>query len=132
LAIPRHAFHPIPEVESALVRFDLLDAPRVSVADPERLFEVVRAAFGVRRKTLRNALCRAGWPAPSVERALDGVGVDAMRRGETLTLEEFARLSDALLPLATRDGRHGGDANGGSDEGCGFRPRRRSRGGKGA
>jgi 16S rRNA (adenine1518-N6/adenine1519-N6)-dimethyltransferase len=72
------------------------------VADPQRLFAVIRAAFGVRRKTLRNALCRAGWPAPVVEAALGRVGVDARRRGETLTLEEFGRLSDAL-PARTRD-----------------------------
>jgi 16S rRNA (adenine1518-N6/adenine1519-N6)-dimethyltransferase len=101
-SIPRTAFHPVPEVDSALVRLDLLDAPRVSVADPQRLFAVIRAAFGVRRKTLRNALCRAGWPAPVVEAALGRVGVDARRRGETLTLEEFGRLSDAL-PARTRD-----------------------------
>lgn len=96
LTIPRTAFHPVPEVDSALVRFDLLDAPRVSVADPEQLFAVIRAAFGVRRKTLRNALCRAGWPVASVEGALERIGVGTMRRGETLTLEEFAGLSDAL------------------------------------
>jgi 16S rRNA (adenine1518-N6/adenine1519-N6)-dimethyltransferase len=100
--IPRSAFHPIPAVESALVRFDLLDAPRVAVARPQRLFSVIRAAFGVRRKTLRNALCRAGWPAEAVERALTQVRVDARRRGETLTLEEFARLSETL-PERTQD-----------------------------
>ena len=94
--IPRSAFHPVPEVDSALVRFDLRDAPRVSVADPEHLFRVIRAAFGVRRKTLRNALCHGGWPAHLVEGALETTGVGAMRRGETLALEEFARLSDAL------------------------------------
>jgi 16S rRNA (adenine1518-N6/adenine1519-N6)-dimethyltransferase len=116
-AIPRTAFHPIPEVDSALVRFDLLDAPRVSVADPDRLFAVIRAAFGVRRKTLRNALCRAGWPARSVENALDSVGVGAMRRGETLTLEEFARLSDALPPRAHSERGHESHEEPGLDEG---------------
>jgi 16S rRNA (adenine1518-N6/adenine1519-N6)-dimethyltransferase len=94
VAIPRTAFHPAPEVDSALVQFDLLDAPRVRVAEPRQLFAVIRAAFGVRRKTLRNALCRAGWPARDVEAALDRVGVAAMRR-ETLTLDEFARLVGA-------------------------------------
>jgi len=100
--IPRAAFHPVPEVDSALVRFDLLDAPRVAVANPEHLFSVIRAAFGVRRKTLRNALCHAGWPTRLVESALAATGVGPMRRGETLTLEEFARLSDAL-PRRTID-----------------------------
>jgi len=116
VAIPRTAFHPVPEVDSALVRFDLLDAPRVRVAEPARLFAVIRAAFGVRRKTLRNALCRAGWPARDVETALDRVAVAAMRRGETLTLDEFARLSEALPARTSRDRAPGGDSDPGDDE----------------
>lgn len=110
-AIPRTAFHPVPEVDSALVRFDLRDAPAVRVATPTQLFAVIRAAFGVRRKTLRNALCRAGWPAREVEAALDRVGVAALRRGETLTLDEFARLSDALPARAAREGAPGPDGD---------------------
>jgi 16S rRNA (adenine1518-N6/adenine1519-N6)-dimethyltransferase len=117
VAIPRTAFHPVPEVDSALVRFDLLDAPRVRVAEPRQLFAVIRAAFGVRRKTLRNALCRAGWPAQDVEAALERVGVAAMRRGETLTLDEFARLSDALPARTTGDRAADGDPDPGEDEG---------------
>ncbi len=113
-AIPRTAFHPVPEVDSTLVRFDLLDAPRVRVAEPRQLFTVIRAAFGARRKTLRNALCRAGWPARDAEAALGRAGVAAMRRGETLTLEEFARLSDALPARPTRE-RAGGDRDSGAD-----------------
>lgn len=103
-SVPRTAFHPVPEVESALVRFDLLDVPRVQVADPRHLFAVIRAAFAVRRKTLRNALCRAGWSAQAVDTGLARVGMDPMRRGETLALEEFARLSDALPAQRIRDG----------------------------
>jgi 16S rRNA (adenine1518-N6/adenine1519-N6)-dimethyltransferase len=101
--IPPTAFFPIPEVDSALVRFDLLDAPRVSVRFPGRLFAVIRAAFGTRRKTLRNALCRGGWPAASVDIALGAAGIEGRRRGETLTLEEFARLSEALPATTDRD-----------------------------
>jgi 16S rRNA (adenine1518-N6/adenine1519-N6)-dimethyltransferase len=113
--VPRTAFHPVPEVESALVRFDLLDAPRVRVANPAHLFAVIRGAFAVRRKTLRNALCQAGWAAPAVEAALAHVGVAPMRRGETLALEEFARLSDALPLRAIRNGERDTDAEGGEE-----------------
>ena len=98
LAIPRAAFYPIPEVDSTLVGFDLLEAPRVSVSDPARLFAVIRAAFGQRRKTLRNALRQAGWLLPVLEAALGACGIAGSRRGETLTLQEFARLSEALPP----------------------------------
>ncbi len=104
-SVPRTAFHPVPAVESALVRFDLLDVPRVQVVEPRHLFAVIRAAFSVRRKTLRNALCRAGWSPQAVDAGLARVGVDPMRRGETLALEEFARLSDALPARVTQDGK---------------------------
>jgi len=105
--IPRATFYPIPEVDSALVRFELRDAPPVPTVDPEQLFAVIRAAFGTRRKTLRNALARAGWPAQTVEAALEAVDVEGTRRGETLTLAEFARLSEALPVRETRVDRDG-------------------------
>ena len=96
LAIPRAAFDPVPEVESTLVRFDLLEAPRVSVGSETRLFRVIRAAFGQRRKTLRNALRGAGWAEAPLDAGLARAGLLGSRRGETLSLEEFGRLSDAL------------------------------------
>jgi 16S rRNA (adenine1518-N6/adenine1519-N6)-dimethyltransferase len=103
LAIPRTAFYPIPDVDSTLVRFDLLDAPRVAVANRAQLFTVIRAAFGRRRKTLRNALRHAGWSARAVDAALGASGIEGGRRGETLTLEEFGRLSEALPALEAAD-----------------------------
>lgn len=103
LDIPRTAFYPAPQVDSTLVGFDLLDTPRVQVASACRLFQVIRAAFGQRRKTLRNALCHAGWPGGAVDRALETSRISGRRRGETLTLEEFAGLSQGLPALATPD-----------------------------
>ena len=100
LAIPRAAFYPMPEVESTLVGFDLLDVPRVSIESPARLFGVIQAAFAQRRKTLRNALRQAGWPTAALDAALGESGILGGRRGETLTLQEFARLSQALPPPA--------------------------------
>jgi 16S rRNA (adenine1518-N6/adenine1519-N6)-dimethyltransferase len=97
LAIPSTAFHPVPEVESALVRLDLRTGPAVVVRDPARFFRVVRAAFGQRRKTLRNALCGGGWEATGVDAALASADIRGSRRGETLSLQEFAQLSDALV-----------------------------------
>lgn len=96
LRIPPQAFYPAPAVESALVRMDCRAAPPVAVRSEAQLFRVIRAAFGQRRKTLRNALRHAGWTAGSVEGALDAAGVAGERRGETLSLDEFACLSEAL------------------------------------
>ncbi len=103
LSIPRTAFYPAPEVASTLVRFDLLETPRVLAPAWPRLFRVIRAAFSQRRKTLRNALCGAGWAEPAVGAALAAAGIVGGRRGETLSLVEFARLAEALPTLEGRD-----------------------------
>lgn len=98
--VSRAAFYPRPAVDSTLVRLDLLPRPRVSVQSPALLFRVVRAAFGQRRKTLRNALLGGGIMADStaLERTLADVDIDPKRRGETLTLDEYVRLADRLHP----------------------------------
>jgi len=92
------AFYPRPAVDSTLVRLELLPSPRVTVRSPDLLFRVVRAAFGQRRKTIRNALLGGGIVADStsLERILARVDIDPKRRGETLALTEFARLADHL------------------------------------
>ncbi len=96
--VRRTAFYPRPAVDSTLVRLDLLPRPRVSVQCPDFLFRLVRAAFGQRRKTLRNALLGGGIVADStvLERILADVGINPKRRGETLDLTEFAKLADHL------------------------------------
>jgi 16S rRNA (adenine1518-N6/adenine1519-N6)-dimethyltransferase len=96
--VPRTAFYPRPAVDSTLVRLDLLPEPRVAVHSPDLLFRIVRAAFGQRRKMLRNALLHAGIMAEpaDLERLLEDADIDQKRRGETLSLDEFARLADRL------------------------------------
>lgn len=96
--VSRTAFYPRPAVDSTIVRLDLLPAPRVTVHSPDLLFRVVRAAFAQRRKMLRNALLGAGIMTESaaLDRVLTDVRIDPKRRGETLSLDEFARLADRL------------------------------------
>ena len=86
------SFYPAPKVESAVVRL----APRATpLAEETESFQaVVRAAFQMRRKTLRNALRGLG-DAERADRALSVAGIDPGRRGETLTVEEFATLAEA-------------------------------------
>jgi 16S rRNA (adenine1518-N6/adenine1519-N6)-dimethyltransferase len=85
------SFYPAPKVESAVVR--LLPRP-VSLAEETESFQaVVRAAFQMRRKTLRNALRGLG-DADRADRVLSAAGIDPGRRGETLSIEEFARLAE--------------------------------------
>lgn len=96
------SFYPVPKVDSALLHFKALSAPRVDVGD-ERLFRrLVKAAFGQRRKTLWNCLKTGGFAGD--EAALRAVLLEAAinekRRGETLSLEEFATLSRSFARIA--------------------------------
>lgn len=96
------SFHPVPKVDSAVLRFKALPGPRVDVGD-ERLFRrLVKAAFGQRRKTLWNCLKTADFAGNEDElrRALAESGIDEKRRGETLSLEEFATLSRRFAKVA--------------------------------
>ena len=97
--VPPSSFIPQPNVGSAVVNLSRYAEPRVSVQDEKRLFEIVRTAFNQRRKTLSNSLSNN--PALRVSRqevvdALVKMGVDEKARGEILTLEQFAELSDIL------------------------------------
>ena len=82
---PAGAFTPAPKVDSAVVRLDFTAAPALDIPDEEHYRAVVHAAFGQRRKTLRNAL-RAVYAEAAVDAALAATGIDGVRRGETLTL----------------------------------------------
>lgn len=96
------SFHPVPKVDSAVLRFTALPAPRVDVGD-ERLFrKLVKAAFGQRRKTLWNCLKNSDFVVDdaSLHGVLATAGIDEKRRGETLSLEEFALLSRTIAQIA--------------------------------
>jgi 16S rRNA (adenine1518-N6/adenine1519-N6)-dimethyltransferase len=84
-------------VESAVIRLDVLPAPRVPLVDERRFATLVRAAFAQRRKTLANALAAGlGRPADDLRAAIEEAGIDPTRRAETLTIFEFAALHRRL------------------------------------
>jgi 16S rRNA (adenine1518-N6/adenine1519-N6)-dimethyltransferase len=90
------AFWPRPDVESMLVRFFLRDEPPVQVPSESLLFRIVRGSFQQRRKQLANTLADAlDLRKGQVERLCRHAGIAVERRGETLTLEEFAKLARA-------------------------------------
>ena len=98
--IPAGAFYPRPKVDSAVVRIKVSDRPTVLEAkdlDDAAYFRVVRAGFGQKRKTLRNSLSGGLGLAPAaVEKALASAGIDPRRRAETLSLEEWAKVTSAI------------------------------------
>lgn len=97
--VPAACFMPKPKVDSTVVRLSLYEEPPVKVKDESRLFAVIRASFNQRRKTLANGLANAGdlgLNRRQAEEALAAMGLSPQVRGETLTLEQFAELSDRL------------------------------------
>lgn len=89
--VPPESFNPIPKVDSAIIRLTPHQKPPVEVNDLELLNQVITQAFSQRRKTLRNAL------KTMIEEAqLTTLDIDPTRRPETLSLEEFSRISNAL------------------------------------
>lgn len=92
--VPPGCFHPSPKVDSAVLSFVPLPAPRVQVGDEAVFRRVVKGAFAMRRKTLINCLKAAELTSNTGLRGiLADCGIDGQRRGETLSLDEFAALS---------------------------------------
>lgn len=99
--VPRTVFIPPPNVDSAILKLTPRETPPVHVDDETCFFRVVKACFAQRRKTLHNNLLHGLLGKERKEllsKILEEVGLDGTRRGETLTIEEFARLSNALYP----------------------------------
>ncbi len=99
MKVPRKVFMPQPDVESVVVRLIPRKNPPASVENEQAFFLVVRAAFGQRRKTLLNALSSLGVDKNKIGLMLPDLGIDPGRRGETLSFEEFARVSNSLHPF---------------------------------
>ena len=97
MAVRASAFWPRPDVDSMLVRFLIREHPPVEVTDEALLFRIIRGAFHMRRKQLINTLEESlELDKPTLDRLCRQVRIDPQRRGETLTLEEFAKLARAV------------------------------------
>jgi 16S rRNA (adenine1518-N6/adenine1519-N6)-dimethyltransferase len=97
--IPKTVFIPQPNVDSAVLKLTMRDKPPVEVKDEDFFFKLVKASFAQRRKTLINNLQNffgSDTKKAELSRLLDEIGIDGTRRGETLTIEEFATLSNHL------------------------------------
>lgn len=102
MIVPKTVFVPQPNVDSAVIRLTKRKEPAVSVMDESFFFQLIRISFAQRRKTLLNNLTN-GLPEGKQKKeeilsALKQAEIDPGRRGETLSIEEFARLSDHLSP----------------------------------
>ncbi|WP_405098222.1 16S rRNA (adenine(1518)-N(6)/adenine(1519)-N(6))-dimethyltransferase RsmA [Oceanobacillus sp. FSL H7-0719] len=99
MTVPKTVFNPQPNVDSSILQLELRTEPAVQVDDEEFFFGVVKASFAQRRKTLRNNLTNYfadKFDKAKVDVILQGIGIDGTRRGESLDIEEFAKLANAF------------------------------------
>ncbi len=97
--VPQNCFIPRPDVSSAVIRLKVHDVPPVQVKDEKLLFDLIRASFNQRRKTLLNSLSNSqalSFAKSDIAEAVERAGLAANVRGEALTLEQFAALAEAL------------------------------------
>lgn len=97
--VPPNCFIPRPGVGSAVIRLTRYEEPPVMVKDESLMFKLIRASFNQRRKTLQNGIANSPelpYSKVQVEKALEKMGLAANVRGESLTLAEFAKLSDTI------------------------------------
>ena len=96
LDVPKSVFMPSPKVDSAVIELDIYDEPKVEVKDANLMFSIIKAAFSQRRKTVLNAISSAnlGIDKDRIKKIFNENEFDPKRRGETFSLEEFAKISD--------------------------------------
>lgn len=98
--VPPNCFMPRPNVGSAVIRLDKYDEPPVAVDDEKKMFKLIRASFNQRRKTLQNGINNSpelSYTKEQVVEVLGAMGLPETTRGETLSLEQFAKLSNLLV-----------------------------------
>jgi 16S rRNA (adenine1518-N6/adenine1519-N6)-dimethyltransferase len=100
LNVPASCFYPEPKVVSSILKMGVREKPLIDVRDEELFRKIVRLSFAKRRKTLVNNLrhaCLPGYSTESMLAALQGSGIDGMRRAETLSAEEFGLLTNCFM-----------------------------------
>lgn len=96
--VPRDSFIPEPEVTSSVIKFKILNKPRIEVEDEEKFFRLIKKAFMQKRKTLVNALVNGGIfnSREELEMILQQLGIDTRIRGENLSLEDYKKIADKM------------------------------------
>lgn len=102
MTVPKNVFMPKPKVQSAVLKMKVRKEPPVQVIDEDTFFTIVRASFAHRRKTLRNNLIhffKNHISPQTIDQVLKHVNIDGLRRGETLTIEEFAKIANQFVKV---------------------------------
>jgi 16S rRNA (adenine1518-N6/adenine1519-N6)-dimethyltransferase len=98
--VPAASFYPPPKVDSVILRMDVYSRPPIEVSDVAGFFDMVMHGFSAPRKQLRNSLAHSlGMPPSQVASLLEKAGIEAKRRAETLSLEEWRKLWETFAPF---------------------------------
>lgn len=96
--VSKEVFYPPPKVDSSVLRLEIYKDKPVETVDREMFFRVIKAGFSMRRKTLLNSLCSLkGISKEKIREILSQSGIDEKRRAETLSVEEFSKISDLIV-----------------------------------
>ena len=97
--VGRRCFYPAPKVTSALIKLSINKKPKLELSDYSYFRKTIKAAFGQRRKNIKNALVNGGFDKEQVCRALKNLNIDENTRGEDLSINQFGELSEELCKL---------------------------------
>ena len=97
--VGQRSFYPAPKVTSAIVKLKINEKPRLNLSDYTHFRKTIKASFGQRRKNIKNALVNGGFDKIHVQTALKNLDIDENTRGESLSIEDFGKLSEELWKL---------------------------------
>ena len=95
--VGRKSFYPAPKVNSALVKLNVRENPKLELTDYTHFRKTVKAAFAQRRKNIKNCLLQGGFSKENIQKSLSALGIDENIRGEKLSIDMFGKLSEELL-----------------------------------
>ena len=95
--MPKENFLPAPEVDSCVIKLDILKKPPVELKDKKRFFKLVKAAFSQRRKTINNSLASGEFKKEDVLNTLNKLNIDLKLRAEDLSIQDFANITNELI-----------------------------------
>lgn len=98
--VGRRSFYPAPKVDSALVKLVVKGKPRLDLTDYKHFRKTVKAAFSQRRKNIKNCLLSGGFSKENIQKSLESLGFSENTRGETVSIEDFGKLSEELIKNA--------------------------------
>jgi len=94
--VPKENFYPSPEVDSCVIKLQVLDNPSVEVNDKDKFFGIVKLAFSQRRKTILNSLSSGAYNKEQIQAVLDKLQLDTKLRAEDLSIEDYANISNNI------------------------------------